>query len=286
MHIVIVTGTSGAGKSTALRALEDVGYYAVDNLPVPLVDKLVELVDGHSDVDKVAVVIDARSVSTGTESPLVAVPEILQTARDAGHQVDVIFLDASDDVLQRRFSETRRRHPLDAQGHLHEGIEIERRLLEPLNAVATVRIDSSEMSVHDIRRKVMHAYVGRRGEMAVTLLSFGFKHGLPNNADLVFDVRFLPNPHFDDALRPLTGRDQAVSRYVLRMDDTKEFVSKVQDLLLFLLPKYEEEGKAYVTVAIGCTGGRHRSVAIVEHLSAAFETNGRSVQVQHRDIEK
>lgn len=307
MRIVVLTGMSGSGKSTAIRALEDAGYYTIDNLPIRLLDKLVELlVSSMGEVQKLALVVDARAASipraitatnTNTLPPsqitgewqkdFVLVPRALELNRDAGHEVDLVFLDAADDVLERRYSETRRRHPLSPDGTVKAGIAAERDLLETLRMAATRVIDTSTMSVHELKREIAHLYSGAGDQrLSVSLVSFGFKHGVPPEADLVFDVRFLPNPHFVPELKPHTGIEEPVARYVLDRDETREFLKHIYSLLEFLLPKYQDEGKAYLTIAIGCTGGRHRSVALAREIGAWVEKSGRRVQVRHRDIER
>ena len=289
MRIVVITGMSGSGKSTALRALEDSGYYAIDNLPVSLIDKLVELFGASDELSKVALGVDARThqAATGTSitGVLPAVPTALEAFREAGHEVDLLFLDATDDVLARRYSETRRRHPLSPDGSVEGGIDAERTMLEPLRQAATTAVDTSGMSVHDLKREIEHAFAqGADGRhLSVTVMSFGFKHGVPPQADLVIDVRFLPNPYFVDALKNKTGNDPEVAAYVLERPETVEFLERFLPLLAFLLPKYEIEGKAYVTIAIGCTGGRHRSVALANRIGDWVAQRGGRVQVSHRD---
>jgi UPF0042 nucleotide-binding protein len=297
MRIVVLTGMSGSGKSTAIRALEDMGFYTIDNLPIKLIDKLVQLLSGtQGEVEKLALVVDARAVTHRTAgtmdkippamTDLEELPRALETNRLAGHEVDLLFLDATDDVLERRFSETRRRHPLATDGTLKSGLQAERQLLEPLRLAASSIIDTSRMSLHDLRKEIEHIFSSERTarSMSVTVMSFGFKYGVPPESDLVLDVRFLPNPHFQHELRPLTGEDDAVSRFVLDRDDTRAFLEHGYRLLEFLLPKYEDEGKSYLTIAIGCTGGRHRSVAIVRELADWIGRRGRRVQIRHRDI--
>lgn len=295
MRIVVLTGMSGSGKSTAIHALEDAGYYAIDNLPAKLIDKLVEVLStAQGEIQKLALVIDARAAVLprgGSEVPgrsdLELVPRMLDTNRLAGHEVDLLFLDAADDVLERRYSETRRRHPLSPDGTVKSGIDSERRLLDPLRNAATKVLDSSNMSVHELRRQIQHMFSGAGDlSLSVTVLSFGFKYGVPHEADLVFDVRFLPNPHFVPDLRPNTGENDAVARYVIDRDDTRTFLELLYGMLEFLIPKYQEEGKAYVTIAVGCTGGRHRSVAIAREVSQWLARRGRRVQVRHRDIDR
>ena len=289
MRIVVITGMSGSGKSTAIRALEDAGYYAIDNLPIGLLDKLVELFGSSAELSKVALVVDARTYQ-GQSTPnlsgvLATVPTALEGIRDLGHEVDLVFLDATDDVLARRYSETRRRHPLSPDGSVEGGIAAERALLEPLRQSATTSVDTSGMSVHELKREVEHAFAqGADGRhLSVTVLSFGFKHGVPPQADLMMDVRFLPNPYFVEALKNQTGNDPEVARFVLQRPETAEFFERFLPLLEFLLPKYEAEGKAYLTIAIGCTGGRHRSVAVANRLGDWVAERGGRVQVSHRD---
>jgi UPF0042 nucleotide-binding protein len=255
------------------------------------------------EVQKLALVVDARAAGPLPRSPqttlppiagaitgewqkdFVMVPRALDLNRDQGHEVDLVFLDAADDILERRYSETRRRHPLSPDGTVKAGIAAERELLEPLRSAATRSIDTSRMSVHELRREISHLYSGTGDQnLSVSLVSFGYKHGVPAEADLVFDVRFLPNPHFVPELRPHTGEDEDVAKFVLEREETREFLKRIYDLLGFLLPKYQDEGKAYLTIAIGCTGGRHRSVAITRELAGWIEKSGRRVQIRHRDI--
>lgn len=294
MRIVVVTGMSGSGKSTTLHALEDLGFYAIDNLPIRLLDKLVELFGGTTgELEKLALVVDARTSGAmapraGGTSDLGMVPDALDFTRQAGHEVEVLFLDASDDVLARRYSETRRRHPLSGDGSVQAGIAAERELLEPLRHAATICIDSTRMSVHELKREIQQAFSGgaASAQLFVTVVSFGYKHGVPTEADLLFDVRFLPNPYFVDELRPLTGEDEAVARFVLERPETTTFLERLAHLLDFLLPKYQEEGKAYLTIALGCTGGRHRSVALAVRVAAYLTEKGLRVQVRHRDVQR
>jgi UPF0042 nucleotide-binding protein len=285
MRVVVVTGVSGSGKSVALRALEDAGFYAIDNLPVPLFDKLLELSSlGRDDIHKLALVIDTRDAMNLTQ-----LPGRVAHARDEGHEVTVVFLDASDAALHRRFSETRRRHPLDDGATVTEAIERERGLLERLRETADRIIDTSELSIHQLRRemtKLVTTTAGAAVPLSVTVQSFGFKHGMPTDADLVFDVRFLPNPHFVEALRPHTGEDEAVAAYVLERPETTAFLGHLEPMLAFLLPQYEHEGKAYLTIAIGCTGGQHRSVAIARRVASRLEAQGREVRLRHRDMRR
>jgi len=281
-QIVVVTGLSGAGRSTALRVLEDAGFFCVDNLPPSLAPALIDLVSRERKLERVGLGIDVR-----TGAFLNGADERLSELEESGHRVQVIFLDCADEVLVRRFSETRRPHALSRTGDLHSAISRERERLAGLRARADVVIDTTEFSVHDLRHHLID-YIGRdpdRPSMVVRLLSFGFKYGVPVDADLVFDLRFLPNPHFVDALRPKTGMDPEVSAYVLNAPETQALIGHLRPLLDYALPQYAREGKAYLTVAVGCTGGRHRSVAMAEELGRQL---GRSheVVVSHRDAQR
>ena len=280
MRIVVVTGVSGAGKSTALRALEDLGFYCVDNLPSPLIGKFAELAVA-SEVVKAALVIDTREGEF-----LLGAGEALRALKTSGMStVEVLFLDAPDDVLKRRFSETRRRHPL-AETDLEVGLRRERQLLTGLREEADAVIDTGRLSVHELKDIVMERYARAGGDqLGLTFVSFGYKHGMPSEADVVLDVRFLPNPFFVEALAPKTGVDPEVAGFVLENDDAREFLRHALALLRFLLPRCEEEGKSYLTVAIGCTGGRHRSVAMAIELARQLG-EGYSVTVRHRDVER
>ena len=275
MRIVIVTGLSGAGKSTALRALEDIGFYCVDNLPLPMFGQLVELVGGRGMTD-VAVSVDARQ-----QEFLGAYRAQVDALRAAGHDVDVVFLGAPDEVLIRRYSETRRKHPL-AGDDLLEGIRRDREVLDELRQDAEI-VDTRALNVHQLKGIIEEHFGQRDGTMAVTLLSFGFKHGLPPESDVVFDVRFLPNPYFVEELSGLNGKDSRVADYVLGTDEGRETFERVESYLRFVLPRFEKEGKKYLTIAIGCTGGRHRSVAMFEGIKAKL-AGEHDAFVRHRDL--
>jgi len=283
-RFVVVTGLSGAGKSAAIRALEDLGYLCVDNLPTVLIPTLADMALGDgATYDAVAVVVDARDRSFLDRFS--GVFEALRARRDLGTWL--IFLEASDAALLRRFSETRRPHPLAPTGSVIEGILAERSRLRPIKRMADKVLDTSDLTVHELRRSFRELTQGEGGgtRLTATLLSFGFKYGLPAEADLVFDVRFLPNPHFVPELRGLTGRDPDVRDYVLAAETTADFLEKTIDLLRFLIPHYAAEGKSYLTIAVGCTGGRHRSVAIVEQLRPRMpRTAGVRWRKRHRDI--
>ena len=285
-RIVLVTGLSGAGKSTATKALEDLGFFCIDNLPAVLLPKVLELVShGTSDeVERLAIVVDAREGRF-----LDSTPAALEEVRREGHQLDVVFLDCADDALMRRFSETRRRHPSSPDGSVQEGIAEERRMLGQIRALADQIIDTTRMNVHELRDAIT-ARFGAPGEddkLNLTFLSFGFRNGIPAASDLVFDVRFLPNPYFVEGLKPHPGTDQRVSSWVLERMQTQEFLARLESMLQFLIPQYRAEGKSYLTVSIGCTGGRHRSVAVAEELARRLtEKHRANVKVTHRDVMK
>jgi RNase adapter protein RapZ len=281
-RIVVLTGMSGSGKSTAIRALEDAGYFCIDNLPVLLVPRLTELAELGGSATRLGLVIDAREGTMLAEAP-----RVLADLRREGHQVAVLFLDASDESLRRRFSETRRRHPLAPEGTVAEGLRRERQMLHELRLMADQVIDTSALTVHDLKRDVQGRFAEEgQGEPNLTLLSFGYRYGVPPQADLMLDLRFLPNPYFVPELKGLTGLDGSVSRYVLQADGALEFLDRVQSLCEFLFPRYQREGKAYLTVALGCTGGKHRSVALAEELLRRLGTAFPRIRTQHRDIEK
>jgi UPF0042 nucleotide-binding protein len=277
--LVIVTGISGSGKASALKAFEDLGYHCVDNLPLELLPDFATLVEKSSDTERAAIVVDVREGQT-----LDRLPEILKGVKKL-LCTRVVFLDAQDAVLVQRFSETRRPHPLGRQETVSRSIVEERQLLDPIRNVADTLIDTSNYNVHELRA-LIQARFGQEEEtkrLLVTCLSFGFKNGVPLDADMVFDVRFLPNPHFVPEFRKLTGLDPKVAAYVRGFPQTVEFLNRVSDLLLYLLPHYVEEGKSYLTVAFGCTGGQHRSVFMVEEIAEALKRAGYQVKALHRD---
>ncbi|MBF5041976.1 RNase adapter RapZ [Aggregicoccus sp. 17bor-14] len=280
-QIVVITGMSGSGKSTAIRALEDAGYFCIDNLPVLLLPKLTELAGGGH-IERVALVIDARESVFLHEAP-----RILGDVKRAGHQVDVLFLDASDESLLRRFSETRRKHPLAPEGSVMQGLTAERHLLKDLREMADQVIDSSALNVHDLKRMVQARFSPNPDSgPSLSLMSFGYRYGVPPQADLVLDVRFLPNPYFIPEMKGLTGKNPKVAAYVLDRDESQQFLAKVEDLCRFLFPRYQKEGKAYLTVALGCTGGKHRSVAIAAELARRLSDTHSRVQLWDRDLGK
>ena len=281
-RFVILTGLSGSGKTHAVRALEDLGYVCVDNLPTQLIPTLAELASrDDTGLEKIALVVDVRE-----RNFLRHFPRIFEKLKAGPVKPTLIFLEASHAALVRRCSETRRPHPMAPDRSVAEGIREERDKLGAIRAMADMIVDTSELTVHELRDIFMRMSRDGRGraEMVVTLLSFGFKHGLPEDADLVFDVRFLPNPHFVDSLRRLTGRDRAVVRFMQKHDETGEFIKRLTSFLQFSLPQYVKEGKAYLTIAIGCTGGRHRSVMIAEALKRSLaKVPGVRLRVKHRD---
>ena len=283
-RVVILTGVSGSGKSTALRVLEDAGFYCVDNLPIVFLEKLLEL-SAHTagEVTRIALVVDAREGRFLAEAP-----RVIDEVRRKGTRVDVVFLDATDEALLRRYSETRRRHPLaGGSGTVPEGISAERLALAGLKEIANEIVDSSSLNVHELKRIVHSRFVeGEVGRMGVTVISFGFRYGLPSHADLVLDVRFLPNPYFVPELRPHPGTDERVEAYVLGQEDARAFVDRAVDLCTFLLPRYRSEGKSYLTIAVGCTGGRHRSVVVGAALARRLGATGTDVRLWHRDLDK
>jgi UPF0042 nucleotide-binding protein len=280
---IILTGLSGSGKSQAIRALEDLGYFCVDNLPTTLIPTLARLsLRGGGDIEKVAIVVDVREGNF-----LSSFPKIFRRLRKMRRLNPVlIFLEANTAALVRRFSETRRPHPLAPGRSVREGIRDERARLNGIRNLADEIVDTSDMTVHELRQFFMGLSRDRaRASLVVTVLSFGYKHGVPVDADLVFDVRCLPNPHFVPALRRRTGRDRAVIAFMERDASTREFVARLEDYLRYVLPHYVTEGKSYLTIGIGCTGGRHRSVMIAERLKKALaEVPGARVRVRHRDI--
>jgi UPF0042 nucleotide-binding protein len=279
LHLVVVTGMSGAGRSSALRMLEDLGFFCVDNIPPALIPDLLAMLEGQQHISRVAVGMDVR-----TGRFLEGAGGVLDQLAASGRSVTLIFLESQDDELVRRFSETRRSHPLAPGGNLLEAIQAERERVAPLRARADLLIDTTGLSVHDLRRQLVdHIASGTQaGHMVTRIVSFGFKYGLPVDADLVFDLRYLPNPHFVPELRPKTGLDPAVASFVLDAPEAQELLQDLTALLKKLLPRYQREGKSYLTVAIGCTGGRHRSVAMTEALSSALAGCG-DIRVEHRD---
>ena len=285
MRIVIVTGISGAGKSTALKMLEDVGYFCVDNLPVPLLPKFMEmLILPGSEYTKVALGIDIRS-----SQKFVQLQETLEKLREKGVKFEILFLDASDQALIKRYKETRRSHPLAGEGRVDKGIDEERRRLVFLKQQADYIIDTSQMLTRELRAEIHKIFVENKNykNLYVTILSFGFKYGIPGDADLVFDVRFLPNPYYITELRPMSGNDAPVRDYVMNSETARIFLDKLTDMVQFLIPNYVAEGKNQLVIAIGCTGGKHRSVTLANALYYALDQEeGYGLKIEHRDIEK
>lgn len=285
VRLALITGMSGSGRSTVAKCFEDLGYYCVDNLPLPLLRQFIarpsELVEGR---DRIAVVADVRT--SGFEEEF---PDLLEEIDRQRVEATLLFLEASDEVLIRRFSETRRPHPLAPDAPLAEGIRRERELLSELRGRADLVLDTSEWSIHEIRGVIHREFAEPEDaghSMVVSLISFGFKYGQPYGADLVFDVRFLPNPHFVPGLRERTGQEEPVQIYLDHQPDFGELLQRLSDLLVYLLPRYRRENRRYLSIAVGCTGGRHRSVAVAERLAAALDRAGWSVRLIHRDIER
>jgi UPF0042 nucleotide-binding protein len=330
IRVILISGLSGSGKTTAIKALEDIGFYCVDNLPILLLPKFIELCE-HSGgkISKVAVVEDIRGEASYPESIQIPNPatgwtgfgqapdsgsggagsgqargaeeekdflkdsrRIIQNLRKEGYLIEILFLESSNPILMRRFSETRRQHPLAVGGSIREGLRLERERLQAIRDMANQVIDTSQLNVHQLKEKIQqYAQEGRSaGQMTVTLLSFGYSFGVPFEADLLMDVRFLPNPYFVEELKRLQGDHPKVAEYVLQWEETKEFLRHIQELIRFLLPLYERERKTHLTIAVGCTGGRHRSIVIVNQLAEMLRDDvtkrGVFLSVQHRDAEK
>jgi UPF0042 nucleotide-binding protein len=284
LDIIIVTGLSGSGKSFAIRALEDNGFFCVDNLPALLIPKFIDLCQGYQeDIMRVALGVDLRG-----ERFLQSLPQVVSDLRAAGHRLLVLFFDATDDVLLRRFSETRRPHPLAGGGSVQDGIMRERKALEGVRALADKVIDTSDFNVHQLKHEMEQQFCGGSSSrrMSIFLTSFGYKYGIPHDTDLILDVRFLPNPYFVNELRDHSGLESEVRDYVLKNEDTRVFLERLLALLEFTLPLYEREGKSSLTLALGCTGGKHRSVVLVEELRKQLGAGKFRIQVKHRDIDK
>ncbi len=281
-ELVIITGLSGSGKASALKAFEDLGYYCVDNLPVGLIPRFAELAGQSVEIRRTALVVDVRE-----GAQLEQFPDILKTVR-RNLPTRVVYLEASDEVLMRRFSETRRPHPLGTDGPVKSALKAERKHLKTIRSLADFVIDTSKFNVHELRAHITANFQAKSEERSilVSCVSFGFKNGVPDDADLLFDVRFLPNPHFVPEFRNLTGRHPRVAKYIRSFPQTQEFVSRISELLVYLLPHYIKEGKSYLTVAFGCTGGQHRSVMIAEEVGKNLRKSGYRVKVVHRDSPK
>ncbi|MDT8858725.1 RNase adapter RapZ [Alkalihalobacillus sp. MEB130] len=285
IQIVIITGMSGAGKTVAVQSFEDLGYFCVDNLPPALIPKFIELIEGSSGkMNKVALVIDLRGRKFFDH--LFEAIDMISHSPHLKFKLQILFLDAKDAKLVQRYKETRRSHPLAPNGLPLEGIQLEREMLEDMKGRAQQIIDTTDMKPIQLRERIIQRFsVSEKHPFTVNVMSFGFKYGMPIDADLVFDVRFLPNPHYIDHMRPKTGLDEEVSSYVLKWTETQQFIEKLTDLLKFMLPQYKREGKSQVVIGIGCTGGKHRSVTLAEHFGDAFADEF-VLHVSHRDIEK
>ena len=284
LDIIVVTGLSGSGKSVVIRALEDNGFFCIDNLPVVLIPKFIDLCQGYREgIKRIALGIDLRE-----RLFLQSWPEVLTELRVAGHRVEVLFLDAADEVLLRRFSETRRPHPLAGEGSIQEGIVRERKALEGMRALADKIIDTSDFNVHELKREVEQYYSQSQSPRKMNLFmnSFGYKYGIPHDTDMIVDVRFLPNPFFVNGLRAKNGLEPDVKEFVLKREETHVFLDRLYSLLEFVLPQYEREGKSSLTLALGCTGGKHRSVVLVEELKKRLDQERFRIHVKHRDIDK
>jgi UPF0042 nucleotide-binding protein len=282
VSVVIITGVSGSGMSSALKAFEDLGYFAIDNLPVQLIPTFVRLCDESAEIDRSAFVVDVRS-----REFLGMFPRIHQELTDKGVELTVLFLEADDEVLVRRYSETRRPHPLPDEDVV-AAVRHERELVSEIRDLADLVIDTSEHNVHSLRDVIKERFAAESSahDMNVTISSFGFKHGIPRGLDMLFDVRFLPNPHFIPELRPFTGRDSQVIEYLRSESEVEETITRFVDLLDYLLPRFRREGKSYLTVGVGCTGGRHRSVMVADAIQARLAERGFGAKVVHRDIDR
>jgi UPF0042 nucleotide-binding protein len=282
-QLVILTGLSGSGKSTVLKTFEDLGFYCVDNLPVELIPIFSELhFGGTSEISRAALLVDARE-----GSQLLKLPETIRQLHREGVPAELVFIEASEESLLRRFSETRRPHPLGHDRPVREGLRRERQMMAPIQKLADVVIDTTKFNVHELRQFITDRFQTRgQRPLLVSLVSFGYRYGVPADADLVFDVRFLPNPHFVARLRKFSGKDPRVARYILSFPQTGEFLKRMTDLLVYLIPHYIQEGKSYLTIAFGCTGGRHRSVMLAEHVSKSLGRHGYQAKVLHRDLNK
>ncbi len=283
MRFVVVTGMSGGGKSTALKMLEDAGFYCVDNLPVSLIEKFVELIaTPGSEITKVALGLDVRAGQSFSEATA-----ILQKEKKAGYDFEILFMDASDFALVKRYKETRRLHPLAMDGRIEDGIWRERKMLEGIREQADYVIDTTNLLTRELKGELDRIFIQNEeyNSLMITLLSFGFKYGIPADADLVFDVRFLPNPYYLDALKQKTGNDKEVSDYVMQFSESEEFLDRLTDMLGFLIPNYVKEGKYQLVVAIGCTGGQHRSVTLANELYSRMKNQGSyGIKLFHREV--
>lgn len=288
MKFIIVTGMSGSGKSEVMSVLEDIGYYCIDNLPAELIPKIYELsLQSQGSMEYVAIGVDARSYMFSKDN-IISLDSINEYVENIKNQSSILFVDASDDILVRRYKMTRKRHPLEIEGDVLSGIKKERQLLLDLKSKADITVDTSKLTVKELRRRIIEEFKfkEKNKNLTVSLNSFGFKHGIPLDADMVFDIRFLPNPYYMEDLKEKTGNDQEVRDYVMDSSISQEFFDKLKDMLEFLFPNYEEEGKNHLKVSIGCTGGKHRSVTFVNLLYDLLEDSEYNVIKNHRDIEK
>lgn len=283
MKIIIVTGMSGAGKSTALNVLEDCGYYCVDNMPIELIPRFARLAEGQKGYSNIALGVDIRNAASINE-----MEPILDEMRSGNYECKILFLDASDDVLVKRYKETRRTHPLAKDDRVDHAIAAERKQMQFLRNRANYIMDTSQMLTRELKQQLEKLFVGEESynNLFVTVLSFGFKYGIPSDADLVFDVRFLPNPYYIEELKYQTGNDRAIQDYVMGFEAAHAFLSKVTDLIEFLLPNYVAEGKNSLVIAIGCTGGKHRSVTLANAIAGTLKMSKYGCKVEHRDIDK
>ncbi|MEN6319013.1 MAG: RNase adapter RapZ [Syntrophaceae bacterium] len=284
LRVVIITGLSGSGKSTSLRAMEDIGYFCVDNMPVILLPRFLKIQsDEAKGITKVAMVMDLRE-----KSFLDKYTRVFTKLKNMGYTIEILFLDSSDDALLHRFSETRRVHPTSVKGSVMEGINLEREKLAPLKQMADKVIDTTSYNVHQLKDVVQRHFISSssRQRMIIHVSSFGYRYGVPADADIVLDVRFLPNPYFIDELKYYDGHHPLVRDYVLESDESKVFIQKLFDMMAFLIPLYEKEGKARLNIALGCTGGRHRSVVMVNQLASYFSDKNYIITINHRDITK
>lgn len=285
MRFVVVTGMSGGGKSTALKMLEDAGFYCVDNLPVPLIEKFVELIAmPNSEINKVALGLDVRA-----DQPFEEARKTLDRLRENGYVFEILFMDASEHVLLKRYKETRRMHPLSPEGRVEDGIHKEQEILRAIKENADYVIDTSNLLSRELKEDINRIFIMNEeyNSLMITILSFGFKHGIPADADLVFDVRFLPNPYYIDALKHQTGNEKGVQDYVLGFPEAEEFLSRMEDMIRFLIPNYVKEGKYQLVIAIGCTGGKHRSVTLANELYKRMKNQGNyGLKIYHRDVKQ
>ncbi len=282
IRLVVITGLSGSGKSTALKAFEDIGFFCIDNLPATLLPRFLELRDQISrEVFKIALVMDLRG-----KDFLTSFPKIYQEVKRKGNIVEILFLEADEEILIRRYSQTRRHHPLGENRTLSMTIRLERKKMEPIKRLATYRLDTSHLNVHQLREEILRLFskVAQPVKMNMNLISFGYKYGLPNEADIVMDVRFLPNPFFVTELKEMDGNQKPVIDYVMKWKETKVFLKDFYHLISFLIPQYQKEGKSQLTIAVGCTGGKHRSVTIINALAEFLKKQKLLINVRHRDI--